>query len=237
MVAFLLMVVLAQNTGLWPTLADDVPASEKAALRQNWRLEKQMWVMEKAQWALEQTKHQEETAMWERERQERQEEREAFEREKEELERQRQEEREEWARQCQEERDAFEREKEEWARQRVEENRHRKEIEWRRRGAHWSEPWPASSQCHGFGTRAYSANLLNLPGDVNYLEACKGMPIKINDQWMDGPDNCEQDVSTLTTSGLWTTTNRVASAETQHLGNVVREHRRVPMRHLLGCFP
>ncbi|KAM5535519.1 hypothetical protein V8D89_010856 [Ganoderma adspersum] len=162
--AVLFAIVLAQNTGLWPTLADDVPASKKAALRERWRLEKQMWVVEKGQWAVEQAKHQEKVAMWERERHARE-----------------------------EEREAFELEKVEWARQRREEEKHRKEIEWRRRGAHWSEPWPGSSQCHGYGRRPYSANLLNLPEGVNYVEACMDMPIEINGRWMDGPDKCEQD--------------------------------------------
>ncbi|KAI1796212.1 hypothetical protein LXA43DRAFT_657772 [Ganoderma leucocontextum] len=171
-VALLFMVVIAQNTGLWSTLADDIPPSEKAAIRRSWRVEKNVWAMEKGQWAVEQAKHQEEVAMWERERKERQ-----------------------------EERDAFEREKEEWARQRREEEKHRKEIEWRRRGAYWSEPWPGSSQCHGYGTRPYSANLLNLPGDVNWREACMDMPIRINGQWMDGPDKCEQDKHN--TWGTW----------------------------------
>lgn len=228
----LFAIVLAQNSGLWPTLADDIPASEKAVLRERWRLERQMWVVEKGQWALEQGKHQEEVAMWERDRRARQEEREAFELEKEEWARQRWEE----EKHREEEREAFEQEKAEWARQRREEEKHRKEIEWRRRGAHWSEPWPGSSQCHGYGRRPYSANLLNLPEGVNYVEACMDMPIKINGRWMDGPDKCEQDVSAPWKLRPWTTTDRVTSAETQHLGNVVRQLRRVPMRHLLGCF-
>ena len=48
----LFAIVLAQNAGLWPTLADDIPASEKAVLRERWRLERQMWVVEKGQWDL-----------------------------------------------------------------------------------------------------------------------------------------------------------------------------------------
>ncbi|PIL37311.1 hypothetical protein GSI_01004 [Ganoderma sinense ZZ0214-1] len=189
-VAVLLVIVFAQNTGLWPTLADDIPASEKAARRQSWHLEKQMWVMERGQWALEQSKHEE---MWGRERKARQEERDAFKQEKAEWELERQ------ARQ--KERDAFEREKAEWARQRREEENHRKEVEWQRRGAYWSEPWPGSSQCHGYGTRPYSANLLNLPEGVDYREACKDMPIKINGRWMDSPNKCEQDKHN--TWGTW----------------------------------
>lgn len=189
-----------------------------------WAVEKEKWGIEKARhqdevamWKKERDAFERESASWTRQRQDnretferekaeqarqREEERAAFEREKEEREHQRQEEqkqwadqREQWARQRQEEHDAFEREKKEWALKRMEEDRHRRETEWRRRGAYWTEPWAASSQCNGYGTRSYSAHLLELPGDVNWLEACMDIPIRVNGRWIDKPSKCQRDVS------------------------------------------
>ena len=210
--ALLLTVVFAQNAGLWSTLIDDLSPSEKAAMRRSWGLERKLWAAEKAQWVLEKATHRHEVVMWEGEREEhlaerdtferekvgwarqRQDNREAFERENKGRQRQRQEEEQEWARRRQMKEDAFEKEREEWARQRVEEDRHRKEIEWRRRGAYWTEPWATGSQCSGYGTRSYSAHLLELPGDVNWLEACMDIPLKVNGRWIGKPYKCQRDV-------------------------------------------
>ena len=70
-------------------------------------------------------------------------------------------------------------------------------MEWRRRGAYWTEPWAASWQCSGYGERPYAAHLLDLPGDVDWYEACMDMPININGQQMDKPAKCQRDVSAI----------------------------------------
>ena len=171
------MIVVCQNIGYMSTLVDDISLSEKAVIRRKWRLERERWELDKV-------RHQDDMNVWERERREREGEREKHEKDKE-----------EWERQQREEREAFDREKEEWARQRWEEEKHRKDVEWRRRGAFWSEPWAAAWQCSGYGTRAYAAHLWDLPGDVNWHEACMDMPIKIKGQWMDRPAKCQKDVS------------------------------------------
>lgn len=158
------------------TLVDDISLSEKAAIRRKWRLEKERWELDKV-------RHQDEVNVWERERRERKEEREKYARDKE-----------EWERQQREEREAYEREKEEWARQRREEENHRKEMEWKRKGAHWSEP-SGSTKCIAYGTRAYTAKLLNLPMDLDPIQACLDMPVKFHGHWLESPAQCEIKVS------------------------------------------
>ncbi|TBU46629.1 hypothetical protein BD309DRAFT_953781 [Dichomitus squalens] len=151
---FLTIIVMCQNTGYMPTLIDDIPLSEKAAIRRKWRLEKKLWVLEK-------TRHQDEVDVWEHERQE-------------------------W----QAEREVYEKEKEEWARRRREEEMHRKEMEWKRKGAHWSEP-SGSAQCTAFETRMYTAELLDLPMNVDPIQACSDMPINFHGRILDEPAHCE----------------------------------------------
>ncbi|EJF62421.1 hypothetical protein DICSQDRAFT_169461 [Dichomitus squalens LYAD-421 SS1] len=208
LLAFLLVVVMGQNTGYMSTLVDDVSLAQKAANRVKWRAERERWEVEKARHQYEvdreretrqheREEHERDKEQWERDQREG---REALENDKAEWHRQQQEEhetlereKEGWARQQREEREAFDREKEGWARERWEEEKHRKDVEWRRRGAFWSEPWAATWQCSGYGTRPYAAHLWDLPGDVDWHEACMDMPIKINGQWMDGPANCQRD--------------------------------------------
>ena len=85
-----------------------------------------------------------------------------------------------------------------WARERMEEERHRKDIERRRQGVHWAEP-RSNPGCSAYGTKTYVADLLDIPGDLNWQDVCYDMPITINGRRVDRPavGNCHRDVSRI----------------------------------------
>ncbi|RDX53918.1 hypothetical protein OH76DRAFT_1479680 [Lentinus brumalis] len=217
--------VIGQNTGVLPTLVDDVPASEKAALREQWRRENTEHLRDVTQWAREREDHRQELRFWEVERETRVRDRERW---KTEVEAERQDwltkktrEREQWKRKVEAERrdwwakensdheqwrkkvdterQNWTHEGEEWARRREEEERHRKEVEHRRQGVWWSEPWK-NKGCDASGIQAYSAYLFDLPEDLNWLDICMDMPIQIEGKWFDRPNKCER-----TKTHVWAT--------------------------------
>ncbi|KAI0720296.1 hypothetical protein C8T65DRAFT_634051 [Cerioporus squamosus] len=64
----LTMLVICQNAGIISTLADDVPASRKAAMRDAWRLEKVEHSKKVVEWTREREDHRQELHAWEIER-------------------------------------------------------------------------------------------------------------------------------------------------------------------------
>ncbi|TBU58422.1 hypothetical protein BD310DRAFT_927276 [Dichomitus squalens] len=211
-VGVLVMIVLFQNIGVLPTAADRISL---ATDRGQWKREREAYEREVIRWEEERNEHVQERDSWQRKlddiRKRQEEWRRESSAERERWVRDRETEVDEWTREWeakkaaaldrykkmagldrrrQAERDAFDKEKAGWALERKEEERHKKEVEWKRRGAHWSEPW-GSGGCVAYGTRAYNADLLDLPKDVNWLEACSDMPIKFHGQWVDQPYKCE----------------------------------------------
>ena len=213
--AFLLFVLLiAQNIGWFPSLADASHAEQRATRRQwekernGWQEEKvahkilvrktrQQWKEERNAWNTEKAVH---DAVVEETRQQWNEERDAWKEEKaahQTLAR-------EWAR----ERAQFEREmrrseeklaewrqvEREWEERRREEELRRKEIERRREGTYWTMPI-GDPGCVAYGTRIYRAHLKDIPWNVPWLEVCADMPVRIHGRGIDKPDNCTRDVS------------------------------------------
>ena len=63
---------------------------------------------------------------------------------------------------------------------------------------HWSEPWHSGGgTCRAYGTRAYSAHLLDIPEGLDWYEVCSDMPIKFHGRWVDKPDWCQRGVSMM----------------------------------------
>ncbi|KAI0774438.1 hypothetical protein C8Q74DRAFT_835496 [Fomes fomentarius] len=163
--------LVLQTAGVLPTLADDVPASEKADIRRQWLREKNEHAIEVQRWEQERSNHSRELRLWDVEREGRVRDRESW---KKEVEAERQ----EWERVRNVGRAEHANELAEWECQRGEEERHRKEVMRRRQGVWWSDPWK-NGGCYEAGKRSYSARLYDIPGDLNWLEVCMDMPILI----------------------------------------------------------
>ncbi|KAL1943032.1 hypothetical protein VTO73DRAFT_4703 [Trametes versicolor] len=74
--------------------------------------------------------------------------------------------------------------------EREEEEKHRLEVVRRSQGVYWTEP--RAERCHSYGTRIYSANLRDIPGDLNWLEVCENMPpVTIHGREISKPSKCE----------------------------------------------
>ncbi|KAI0750972.1 hypothetical protein C8Q80DRAFT_543583 [Daedaleopsis nitida] len=193
---FLLFVVIGQNTGVLPTMVDDLSASEKMAIRKEWRLEESHHLKERQRWKIEQDDLED---RFRRTKESFGREQVAQKKEREKWQHERDEERQKWKREEEKQRTeeekrrrAFEREQEEWAREREEEEHHRKEMERKRQGVWWSEPWKDNG-CHAYGSQSYSAHLWDIPGGLNWHEVCMDMPIRINGRWVDRPNKCSND--------------------------------------------
>jgi hypothetical protein len=74
-----------------------------------------------------------------------------------------------------------------------EEERKREEDERLRLGVAWDDV-KSQEQCISYGTKGYSAQLLNVPRYYDHLKACKGTPIVIHGVTYDTPDRCEVNV-------------------------------------------
>ncbi|RPD66993.1 hypothetical protein L226DRAFT_529388 [Lentinus tigrinus ALCF2SS1-7] len=172
----LVVLFMVQTLGYIPTMVDDISASEKREIHWQWQRERYDHRIEVARRKAQLAKLEQER--WEASRNF-EEQRKAYEQEREQWEHDRQEERKRWAN-----------EKQQWERERQEEERHRKEVERRRQGVHWNGPWK-NRGCDGYGVQSYSANLLDIPGDLNWREVCEDMPIQIEGRWYDKPDKCE----------------------------------------------
>ena len=124
--------------------------------------------------------------------------REAFRREREQEEKERQEARDTFNREMEAEESRRQAQREGWARERMEEERHRKDIERRRQGVRWSEP-RSNPGCSAYGTKTYVADLLDIPGDLNWQDVCYDMPITINGRRVDRPaaGDCHRNVSRI----------------------------------------
>ncbi|RDX53919.1 hypothetical protein OH76DRAFT_1479681 [Lentinus brumalis] len=166
------------------TLADDLPAAQKAMMRELWRRERVDHLKETIQWMHERQDHRQELRLWDLEREDRERDRASW---KERVEA----EHKAWKNMVEAERQAWAREGEEWTRRREEEERHRKDVEWRRQGVHWKGPWK-NGGCHEYGVQSYSADLLDIPGDLNWREVCEDMPIQIECSRYDRADKCER---------------------------------------------
>ncbi|RPD66992.1 hypothetical protein L226DRAFT_529387 [Lentinus tigrinus ALCF2SS1-7] len=212
------MLIVAQNSGLVPTLADDVSASEKAMMRQQWKREKDEHKIEVIRWIRERGERRQELRLWQMEREMREDDRARWKKQveaerlewwrtvnqereawKQEVEAERRDwwvkeshERDKWRRQEAADREKWARDEEEWTRRREEEEQYRKEVEHRRQGVWWSEPWK-NKGCYSSGIQAYSAHLFDIPDDLNWLDVCMDMPIQIEGRWFDKPDKCERD--------------------------------------------
>ncbi|KAI1796211.1 hypothetical protein LXA43DRAFT_1090293 [Ganoderma leucocontextum] len=171
---YLAALLAAQNFGLVPLLTDDIPLEEKNAVRREWRREQQAHGREEAKWDNERAAHLRDMRTWQHEL-------EALYRK-----------REQWMRDV-------EAERAQWAAERLEEDLHRKEIERKRQGVHWSEA-RGDGNCAAYGTRSYSAHLLDIPGDLNWYEVCADMPNKFHGRWVDKPADCQSNLS-----GVWAT--------------------------------
>lgn len=78
--------------------------------------------------------------------------------------------------------------------EREEEEKHRLEVVRRSQGVYWTEP--RAERCHSYGIRVYSANLRDIPGDLNWLEVCENMPpVTIHGREISKPSKCEWNVS------------------------------------------
>lgn len=78
--------------------------------------------------------------------------------------------------------------------EREEEEKHRLEVVRRSQGVYWTEP--RAERCHTYGTRVYTANLRDVPGDLNWLEVCENMPpVTIHGRDISKPSKCERNVS------------------------------------------
>ncbi|KAI0638544.1 hypothetical protein C8Q77DRAFT_1091639 [Trametes polyzona] len=162
-VGIVLGLFLAQNLGLVRCPLNDVPAVQRARLRQEWASERQAHEDEAKKWAGERKDHADELKEWEDERAKHQ-----------------------------EERDAFEREREDWAKERKKEENHRLDVIRKSQGVYWTEPH-GEANCHAYGTRTYSAYLKDIPEGMNWLEVCDNMPpVVIHGQEVDKPSKCER---------------------------------------------
>lgn len=168
---YLAALLAAQNFGLVPLLTDDIPLEEKNAIRRDWRREQEAHEREEAKWNTERAAHLRDMRTWQNEL--------------ETLHRKR----DQWMRDV-------EAERAQWAVERREEELHRKEIERKRQGVHWSEVW-GNKNCAASGTRSYNAHFLDIPAELDskWYEVCMDMPNKFHGRWVDKPANCQRDVS------------------------------------------
>lgn len=167
-----LVLFLAQNLGLVRCPLNDIPASEKVKLRLQWQ-------RETAKWALGRKEHAADVRIWEQERREHVAEQTTWQQER--------------GQHAAEQR-VWEQERAEWRAEREEEEQHRLEVVRRSQGVYWTEPRP--DRCQSYGTRIYSANLKNIPKDLNWLEVCEEMPpVMIHGQNVSKPAKCDRDVS------------------------------------------
>ncbi|PIL37312.1 hypothetical protein GSI_01005 [Ganoderma sinense ZZ0214-1] len=171
---YLAALLAAQNFSLIPLLTDDIPLEEKNAVRREWRREQQAHEHEVAKWNGERAAHLRDMRAWQNEL-------EALHRK-----------RDQWMRDVEAERT-------QWAAEHREEELHRKEIERKRQGVHWSAAW-GSNSCVAYGTRSYNAYLLDIPAELNWYEVCADMPNKFHGLWVDKPATCQRD-----RNGVWAT--------------------------------
>ncbi|KAH9943285.1 uncharacterized protein BXZ73DRAFT_97335 [Epithele typhae] len=88
-------------------------------------------------------------------------------------------------------REAFEQDKEQWAKERKQEEQHRQDVERQRLGVYWSQV-RRYEQCTAFGTRTYEAELLDIPGHLDWREVCEDMPIEFHGRRVNRPPHCER---------------------------------------------
>ncbi|KAH9933164.1 uncharacterized protein BXZ73DRAFT_46504 [Epithele typhae] len=100
-------------------------------------------------------------------------------------------------------RDGWEREKVRWEGERArwesereQERTRRKDVEMKARGAHFTELQYVDGKCRTYGTRAYTARLLDIPGDlpadIGWYELCMDMSTQFHGRWIRGPNSCER---------------------------------------------
>ncbi|EGO01662.1 hypothetical protein SERLA73DRAFT_177082 [Serpula lacrymans var. lacrymans S7.3] len=165
------------------------------------------------EWSLELVKHEEEHKVWEAERitweHDRMEHEDDLRREREKLDQQRNQERKvwealrkAWERERLEHEEELRKERQEKERQRQErerelEERHRREEQQRREeeerirlGLYWDEV-QSEGHCYAYGTREYTARLMNLPATYDRMKGCWDTPITIHDVKLDHPYRCE----------------------------------------------
>ncbi|OJT03282.1 hypothetical protein TRAPUB_6150 [Trametes pubescens] len=171
-------IFLAQNLGLVRCPLNDVSAAEKTELRRKWQ-------RETAEWVRERVEHAAEVYIWEQERIEHAIDQTTWVQER--------------SKHAADER-TWEQERTTRRAEREEEERHRLEVVRRSQGVYWTEPH--AERCHSYGTRFYSANLKDIPGDLNWLEVCESMPpVVIHGQNFGKPSNCDRDGNTVV--GTW----------------------------------
>lgn len=168
----LLGVLVAQNAGLLRCSLDDALPEEKAALRAQWQRELAQHQAHLVSWAREHDKHQRAHDRFVAEEAR-------------------------WRRA----REAFRHEQQEWQVAWEQEARHRAELERKRLGLQWAEPW-GDGYCARYGAREYHATLRGVPDGREWLELCESMPVTIHGQVLDRPDRCEHNVRILVASSL-----------------------------------
>jgi hypothetical protein len=164
----------------------DIERAQWDTERAQWDTERAQWDTERAQWAIEKEEHERKYSeairhedeekearrvQWEREVNKNKERQEQFERDMEKT-------RAQWRREVAQRWAQWESEVEEHNRA-IEERESREEHERLRLNILWSDP--ESHQCTTYGTREYTARLVNVPADYDRrVEACMAMPIQIH---------------------------------------------------------
>ncbi|KAH9943284.1 uncharacterized protein BXZ73DRAFT_97334 [Epithele typhae] len=163
LLVFAVTAFILQNAGFVSTLADDVPLSEKLALRAAWRSEEAAHAADRTKWAIERARWGDERTRWDAERLE-------------------------WAH----EQEGIARERQAWAQEQARWAQWRKEVAARRGGAHFTPPWHAGGgTCAAYGTRAYSAYMRDIPADADWYEVCMNTAYNFHGRWVE-PDQCER---------------------------------------------
>jgi len=76
------------------------------------------------------------------------------------------------------------------------------EENWQKLGLYWDNIQPKPT-CAAYGTREYSARLMNVPSFSNGLKACNNMPVIIHGTTIDRPDRCEDQGFWAGMQGFW----------------------------------
>jgi hypothetical protein len=153
---------------------DPLAPEERARVRKEWDLElrehEQLKLRIREEWDIELQEH-------ERVRNGMKEERDSWEREREQAEDQRKRERDSW----------------EQERKRAEDERKREAEDHRKSGMSWADLTP-EGQCLSYGTREYTARLVNIPAGYDGMKACMDIPIAIHGVTITQPRRCDDRV-------------------------------------------
>jgi len=75
-------------------------------------------------------------------------------------------------------------------------------VDENQRHFYWDNLHPGL-HCSAYGTREYSARLMNIPTSYNWMKACQNMPVTIHNTTINTPDRCEDRGFSGGVHGFW----------------------------------